>query len=87
MEYDGAVFIVNPATGDMKPLGWIGTDGLAQKEEDRVTPLHSVQSASLSFKIRGRNNSQRIWRTLLGLPYKHPRQILHNGKRPRNARR
>lgn len=87
MENDGEVFIGNPVTGDMKPLGWIGTDGLTQKEEDSTVPFPAIQGSSFNSKIRGRNNSQRIWRALLGLPYKHPRQVLHNGKKPRNARR
>lgn len=86
MENDGEVFIGNPVTGDMKPLGWIGTDGLTQEEEDSTVPFPVIQGSSFNFKVKGLT-AKKVWRSALGLPYKHPRQVLHNGKKPRNARR
>lgn len=81
-QLDGNVFVGNPDTGEMTPLGWIDGPGLTFEDSEPSTPIPQLQHLEMSFKITGRS-AEKLWRTLAGLPYKHPRQILHNGKKPR----
>ena len=86
MGYDvvkGSFFIADPETGVTSPVGWID-GGLTYEEDsvDDVKTISSLQEVSASFTITGRT-AEKTMRILLGLPYKHPRQILHNGKKPR----
>ena len=78
---DGNVFIGNPDTGEMTPLGWISGSGLTFEDSEPSTLIPRTYQREMSFKITGRS-AEKMWRTLMGLPYKHPRQILHNGKKP-----
>lgn len=60
--------------GDFKPLGWI--TGLTATAPNTNRPFPS--SAMFTFRL-GRMPSA----ALIGIPYKHPRPVLHNGKKPR----
>ena len=80
-QLDGNVFIGNPDTGVMTPLGW-ANDGITFEDPEPSPPISQIQQITLSFKITGRA-AEKTGRVLLGLPYKHPRKILHNGKKPR----
>ena len=81
-QIDGNVFIGNPDTGEMTPLGWVNGSGLTFEDEEPPPIISQIQQLELSFKITGRT-AEKTRRVLLGLPYKHPRKILHNGKKPR----
>lgn len=80
-QLNGNVFIGNPDTGEMTPLGWINS-GIVSEDPEPSPLISQIQQLELSFKITGRT-AEKTWRTLVGLPYKHPRQVLHNGKKPR----
>lgn len=85
MGYDvveGSFFIADPETGVTSPMGWIG-GGLTYEgpSDDDVKTISSFQEVSASFTITGRA-AEKMGRILLGLPYKHPRQIIHNGRKP-----
>ena len=80
-QLNGNVFIGNPDTGEMTPLGWVDGSGLTFEDPEPSPLISQIQQLELSFKITGRT-AESVWRTLAGLPYKHPRQILHNGKKP-----
>ena len=79
---EGTVFVGNPETGITSPLGWID-GGLTYEGDsvDDVKTISSLQEMSASFTITGRA-AEKTMRILLGLPYKHPRQIIHNGRKP-----
>lgn len=81
-EVEGSIFIVDPETGATSPMGWID-GGLTYEGDsvDDVKTISSFQEVSASFTITGRA-AEKTMRILLGLPYKHPRQILHNGRKP-----
>ena len=79
---EGNVFIGNPDTGEMTPLGWVNGSGLTFEDQEPPPLISQIRQLELSFKITGRT-AEKTWRTLVGLAYKHPRQILHNGKKPR----
>ena len=81
-QLDGNVFIGNPDTGEMTPLGWVDGSGLTFEDPEPSPLISQLRQLELSFKITGRT-AEKTWRTLVGLAYKHPRQILHNGKKPR----
>ena len=80
-QLEGNVFIGNPDTGEMTPLGWIDISGLTSEDPEPSPLISQIQQLTLSFKVTGRT-AEKTWRALMGLPYKHPRQILHNGKKP-----
>lgn len=80
-QIDGNVFIVNTDTGEKSPLGWIDGSGLTFEDPEPSPLISQIQQLEHSFKITGLA-AESMWRTLAGLPYKHPRQILHNGKKP-----
>lgn len=80
-QLEGNVFLGNPDTGEMSPLGWVDSTGLTFESPEPPPLISQVQQLTLSFKIAGRA-AEKTRRALMGLPYKHPRQILHNGKKP-----
>ena len=79
---DGNFFMGNPDTGEMTPLGWIGNSGLTSEDTETTPLISQIQQITLSFKITG-HAAEKARRAFLGLPYMHPRQVLHNGKKPR----
>lgn len=79
-QLDGNFFIGNPDTGRMTPLGWVNT-GITFEDPEPSPLISQAQQLEMSFKITG-NTEESTWRVLMGLPYKHPRQVLHNGKKP-----
>ena len=81
-QLDGTVFIGNPDPEEMTPLGWVDGSGLTFEDPEPSPLISQLRQLELSFKITGRT-AEKTCRTLVGLPYKHPRQILHNGKKPR----
>ena len=81
-QLDGNIFIGNPDTGEMTPLGWVDGFGLTFEDPEPSPLISQIKQLEMSFKITGRA-AEKTWRTFMGLPYKHPRQILHNGKKPR----
>lgn len=81
-QLDGNFFIGNPDTGEMTPLGWVNGSVLTFEDPEPYPLISQVQQLEMSFEIIGRA-AEKARRALLGLPYKHPRQVLHNGKKPR----
>ena len=80
-QLDGNFFMGNPDTGKVTPLGWVGGSGLTSENPEPSPLVSQIQQLEMSFKITGRA-AEKTWRALMGLPYKHPRQVLHNGKKP-----
>lgn len=79
-QLDGNVFIGNPDTGEMTPLGWVDGSGLTFEDPEPSPLISQIKQLEFSFKITG-HTAEKTWRALMGLPYKHPRQVLHNGKK------
>lgn len=77
---EGSFFLVDRDSGVTSPLGWIDNSGIAF-EGASYDSLSSFQEMTVSFTTTGRT-AEKTMRILLGLPYKHPRQILHNGRKP-----
>lgn len=80
---EGSFFLVDRDSGVTSPLGWIDSSGIAFEgaSGDDIKTISSFQGMTVSFTMTGRT-AEKTARILLGLPYKHPRQILHNGKKP-----
>lgn len=70
--------IADPETGETSPLGWVDDSGIAFED---IKTVSSFQEMTISFSTVG-HTAEKTMRILMGLPYKHPRQILHNGRKP-----
>lgn len=68
------MFITDPYA----PLDYLDIDGLSYPEEDTN---FSFEEVSFSFSLTGRQ-ADKTARMLMGFPYVHLKQILHNGKKP-----
>ena len=66
--------------GELEPLGWIKGElsPTANHDHPAARSLTATQTATFTFRA-----SRMTSAILLGIPYKHPRQILHNGRKPR----